>query len=150
MNARVFRRMARSIWIGLFIGATLLSGGCAFSRGSFGDKFDDDKIAAIKKGTTTRTEVVSALGAPDRIVPLNGRDLYQYYHYDLKAGSLLLIIINFSRVQLKSDDLYVILNKNGIVEDVIYGNRTKEMEFRFWPFDKKGDKPNNNNDDAKP
>jgi len=136
MNSRVVRSVTFPTWIGLLIGAALLTGGCAFSRGSLGDQFQDEKIEAIKKGQTTRSEVVSALGAPDRIVPLNGRDVYQYYHYDLKAGSLLLIIINFSRLQVKSDDLYVIVNKSGIVEDVIYGNRTAPMEFRFWPFGK--------------
>lgn len=134
MNGRAVSRMSFAVWICLVIGAAPLVGGCAFSRGSLGDQFQDDKIAAIKKGQTTRTEVVSALGAPDRIVPLNGRDVYHYYHYDLKAGSLLLIIINFSRVQLKSDDLYVLLNKDGIVEEVVHGNRTAKMEFRFWPF----------------
>lgn len=120
-------------WAFLVLVGMLVSG-CAFSRGSLGDQFQDDKIAAIKKGQTTRSEVISALGAPDRIIPLTGRDLYQYYHYDLKAGGLLLIIINFSRVTLKSDDLYVVLSKDGIVDDVIYGKRTDRMEFRFWPF----------------
>jgi hypothetical protein len=112
----------------------LLVSGCAFSRGSLGDHFEDEKIASIKKGQTTRSEVISSLGAPDRIIQLNGRDLYQYYHYDLKAGSLLLILINFSRVQLKSDDLFVMVNASGMVEDVVYGKRTDKMNFRFWPF----------------
>jgi hypothetical protein len=118
----------------LVVTAALLASGCAFSRGSLGDQFEDEKIAAIQKGRTTKSEILTALGAPDRIIPLNGRDLYQYYHYDLKAGSLLLILINFSRVSLKSDDLYVILGKNGVVEDVVYGKRTGTMKFRFWPF----------------
>lgn len=122
-----------SAWTFLVLVGLLVSG-CAFSRGSLGDQFQDDKIAALKKGQTTRSEVIAAFGAPDRIIPLHGRDLYQYYHYDAKNGALLLIIINFSRASLKSDDLYVILNKDGIVDDVIYGKRTERMEFRFWPF----------------
>jgi len=125
-----------AIQLGMLVGMGVLADGCAFSRGSLGDQFQEEKIASIKKGQTTRTEVVTTLGAPDRIVPLNGRDVYQYYHYDLKAGGLLLIIVNFSRAQLRSDDLYVILSKEGVVEEVIYGNRTGPMEFRFWPFGK--------------
>jgi hypothetical protein len=78
--------------------------------------------------------VLALLGAPDRVLPLNGRDVYQYYRYDAKAGSLLLIIVNFSRLSVKGDDLFVMLNQNGIVEEVISSKRTENLEFRFWPF----------------
>ena len=112
----------------------LLVQGCAFSRGTLGDDIRSESVAAIKKGTTTKAEVLSLLGAPDRLLQVNGRDVFQYYRYDAKVGSLLLILINFSRLSIKSDDLFVILNRDGIVEDVILSKRTDGMEFRFWPF----------------
>jgi len=112
----------------------MLMQGCAFSRGTLGDEIRADAIAAIKKGTSTKDEVLAALGAPDRLLQVNGRDVYQYYRYDAKAGSLLLILVNFSRLSIKSDDLFVILNREGTVEDVIASKRTDGMEFRFWPF----------------
>ena len=108
--------------------------GCAFSRGTLGDDISSESVIAIKKDTTTKTEVLSLLGAPDRLLQVNGRDVFQYYRYDAKVGSLLLILVNFSRVSIKSDDLFVILNREGIVEDVILSKRTDGMEFRFWPF----------------
>jgi hypothetical protein len=107
---------------------------CAFSRGTLGDELKTDAINSIKKGTTTRAEVLSQLGAPDRMLQLNGRDLFQYYRYDAKAGSLLLIILNFSRISVKSDDLFVLINREGTVEEVIASKRTEGLEFRFWPF----------------
>ena len=113
---------------------TMLLQGCAFSRGTLGDDIRSESVAAIKKATTTKTEVLSLLGAPDRLLQVNGRDVFQYYRYDAKVGSLLLILVNFSRVSVKSDDLFVILNREGIVEDVILSKRTDGMEFRFWPF----------------
>jgi hypothetical protein len=112
----------------------ILVGGCAFSRGTLGDEIKTEAVASIKKGVTTKTEVITLLGAPDRILPVNGRDVFQYYRYDGKVGSLLLILINFSRVSIKSDDLFVMLNQNGVVEDVISSRRTEGLEFRFWPF----------------
>lgn len=118
----------------LLAALTLLTQGCAFSRGTLGDDIKTDAVGTIKKGVTTRTEVLALLGAPDRILPLNGRDLYQYYRYDAKAGSLLLILVNFSRLSVKSDDLFVIVNQAGVVEDVISSKRTESLEFRFWPF----------------
>ena len=108
--------------------------GCAFSRGTLGDDIKTEAIGEIKKGVTTKAEVLALLGAPDRVLPLNGRDVYQYYRYDAKAGSLLLILINFSRLSVKGDDLFVMLNQNGIVEEVLSSKRTENLEFRFWPF----------------
>jgi hypothetical protein len=117
-----------------FITVALLIQGCAFSRGTLGDELKLETIAAIHTGITTRAEVMALLGAPDRLVQLNGRDVFQYYRYDAKAGSLLLIVLNFSRISIKSDDLFVILDRDGIVQDVISSKRTDRLEFRFWPF----------------
>lgn len=114
--------------------ALVITQGCAFSRGTLGEEIRSESVAAIKKDTTTKAELLSLLGAPDRLLQVNGRDVFQYYRYDAKVGSLLLILINFSRLSIKSDDLFVILNRDGIVEDVILSKRTDGMEFRFWPF----------------
>ena len=114
--------------------ALVITQGCAFSRGTLGEDIRAESVAAIKKDTTTKAELLSLLGAPDRLLQVNGRDVFQYYRYDAKVGSLLLILINFSRLSIKSDDLFVILNRDGIVEDVILSKRTDGMEFRFWPF----------------
>ncbi|MGC3976738.1 MAG: hypothetical protein QM771_20510 [Nitrospira sp.] len=120
---------------GLLLGVMLLTlNGCAFSRGTLGDEIKTDTVNSIKKGVTTRSDVLAQLGAPDRLLQLNGRDLFQYYRYDAKVGSLLLILINFSRVSVKSDDLFIIINHDGVVEDVIASKRTENLEFRFWPF----------------
>ncbi len=117
-----------------FILVALLVQGCAFSRGTVGDDVKTEIVATIQKGTTTKTEVVNLLGAPDRLLQLNGRDVLHYYRYDAKAGSLLLILLNFTRLSVKSDDVFVIVNREGIVEDVISSKRTESLGFRFWPF----------------
>lgn len=120
---------------GLLLATMILTlNACAFSRGTLGDEIKTDTVHSIKKGITTRADVLAQLGAPDRLLQLNGRDLFQYYRYDAKVGSLLLILINFSRVSVKSDDLFVIINREGIVEEVIASKRTENLEFRFWPF----------------
>ncbi|MDF0652670.1 MAG: hypothetical protein CV081_08330 [Nitrospira sp. LK265] len=119
--------------VDLLVIACLLQA-CAFSRGTLGDEIQSDVTTTIQKGTTTKEEVLHLLGAPDRLLALNGRDVFQYYRYDAKAGSLLLIALNFTRLSIKSDDLFIILDRDGIVEDVISSNRTKDLKFRFWPF----------------
>lgn len=111
-----------------------LTQGCAFSRGTLGDDIKTEAVSLIKNGVTTKTEVLGLLGAPDRVLPLNGRDVYQYYRYDAKAGSLLLILVNFSRISVKGDDLFIMIDQNGVVQEVISSKRTQNLEFRFWPF----------------
>lgn len=115
-------------------GAFVFAMGCSFSRGTLGDEFNASQIATIKKGETSKADVVTVLGAPDRVLPMNGQELFQYYRYDAKAGSLLLILVNFARLNIKSDDLYIWFNREGIVQDVIFGKRTEALKFQFWPF----------------
>ena len=107
---------------------------CAWSRGTAGDDLRKETVDTIQKGVTTRAEVVAKLGAPDRVIAANGRDVFQYFHYDVKASSLILILVNFSRLTVKSDDLYIFLDKKGVVDDVVFSIRTEGMKFRAWPF----------------
>src|SRR5689334_8505677 len=123
--------MNRSIClIGLFIVA-LLYQGCAFIRGNYGEDLGQDDIAKIQKGISTRADVAAIMGAPDRIVEANGREIFHYYHIDIKSGAVLV----FSRTNIKSDDTFVIFNGAGVVEEVVYGKRKGPLEFQFWPFD---------------
>jgi hypothetical protein len=63
--------------LGFLVIVSLLQG-CAFSRGTLGDEVQSEVIATIQKGTTTKEEVLHLLGAPDRLLALNGRDVFQY------------------------------------------------------------------------
>lgn len=121
-------------WLLFGLSAAMSLTACTFVRGGIGDEFTTDQLAVIQKGTSTRADVVAALGAPDRVVEANGHEVFQYYRYDIKSTSLFLILVNFSRTNIKSDDLFVFVNKNGIVDEMVFGKRTKAMEFRVWPF----------------
>jgi outer membrane protein assembly factor BamE (lipoprotein component of BamABCDE complex) len=126
----LFKPLA-SLIIVLFL---VLTQGCVVARGTLGEPIQEDALSAIKKGATTMTEVVSLIGAPDRIVRGNDREIFHYYYYDGKSPALLLILLNFMRMDVKSDNLYVFFNRNGIVEEVVYGKRTDRTQFRLWPF----------------
>jgi len=120
---------------GIIIVLTLaLTQGCVVTRGTIGEPLQEEAISAIKKGTTTMAEVVSLIGAPDRIVRGNDRDIFHYYYYDGKSPAMLLLLLNFIRMDIKSDNLYVFFNRNGIAEEVVYGKRTNRTQFRLWPF----------------
>jgi outer membrane protein assembly factor BamE (lipoprotein component of BamABCDE complex) len=125
--------MRRRLVHGAVAGALLCVMGCSFSRGTLGDEFNAAQIATIKKGESSKAEVVTALGAPDRVLQMNGQELFQYYRYDAKAASLLLILVNIARLNIKSDDLFIWFNRDGVVHDVIFGKRTDTLTFKVWP-----------------
>jgi hypothetical protein len=114
--------------------ALAMTQGCVVARGTIGEPLQEEAISSIKKGTTTMAEVVSLIGAPDRIVRGNDRDIFHYYYYDGKSKGMLLLLLNFIRMDLKSDNLYVFFNRNGVAEEVVYGKRTDRTQFRVWPF----------------
>ncbi|MEQ1681342.1 MAG: hypothetical protein ABL950_12155 [Nitrospira sp.] len=114
-----------------FIMVGLLLQGCAFIRGNYGEELRQGDITTIQKGISTRADVAAVLGAPDRIIEANSREIFHYYHYDIKSGSVLI----FSRTNIKSDDTFVIFDGAGIVEEVVAGKQKGPLEFQFWPFD---------------
>ena len=120
---------------GIIIVLTLaLLQGCVVTRGTVGEPIQEEAVSAIIKGKTTMAEVVSSIGAPDRIVRGNDREIFHYYYYDGKSPAMMLILLNFIRMDVKSDNLYVFFNRDGIAEEVVYGKRTDRTRFKLWPF----------------
>jgi outer membrane protein assembly factor BamE (lipoprotein component of BamABCDE complex) len=115
----------------LILGLALLSG-CSFNRGAWGDEFRNEDIQRIKKGDR-RADVVEILGAPDRIVEVNDHEILQYYRYEVRVMAFAPLVA-MARTYVVSDDLYVFLNKNALVDDVIFGRRSNKQEFQFWPW----------------
>jgi outer membrane protein assembly factor BamE (lipoprotein component of BamABCDE complex) len=114
----------------LVAAVAILTGGCAFVRGTYGEEVKPLDLSSIKKGTTTRAEVASLLGAPDRIVEVNDHEIFHYYHFDMKSG----LIIIFSRTNIISEDVFVFLDGNGIVQDIVVGKKKPAPAMQFWPF----------------
>jgi outer membrane protein assembly factor BamE (lipoprotein component of BamABCDE complex) len=121
----------KPFFFGLLILNVLIITGCAFIRGNYGEELGQGDIATLQKGVSTRADVAAVLGAPDRIIEANDREIFHYFHFDVKSGSVLI----FSRTNIKSDDTFVIFNRSGVVEEVVSGKRKGPLEFQFWPFD---------------
>ena len=115
----------------LVLGLALLNG-CSFSRGTWGDEFRNEDIQLIKKGDR-RADVIETLGAPDRIVEINGHEILQYYRYEIRVMAFAPFVA-MARTYIVSDDLYVFLNKDALVDDLVFGRRTNKQEFQFWPW----------------
>jgi len=120
----------------LLVGVSLLINGCVVSRGRVGNPIQEESISQIEKGISKKELVVTLLGAPDRIVVGNDKEIFHYYYYDGKSPGLILLVFNILSVNVRSDNLYVFFDKQGIVQDVIYGKRTPDVDFTLRPWGK--------------
>jgi outer membrane protein assembly factor BamE (lipoprotein component of BamABCDE complex) len=99
-------------------------------RGNYGDKFKSEEVEAIKVGVSTRQDVAAQLGAPERIIEVNDQEIFHYYNYALKSGTVLF----FSRTNVVGNDLYVFFGRDGIVQHVVFGRQKPPPKLQFWPF----------------
>jgi outer membrane protein assembly factor BamE (lipoprotein component of BamABCDE complex) len=120
----------------LLIGISLVIDGCVLSRGRVGNPIQEESLNQIEKGISKKDSVVTLLGAPDRIIVGNDKEIFQYYYYDGKSPGLILLVFNILSVNVRSDNLYVFFDRQGIVQDVIYGKRTPEVDFTLRPWGK--------------
>ncbi len=127
-------KLMRSIAILLALG--LLLQGCIVSRWRIGNPIAEESLNQIQKGTTDRDQLVMLLGAPDRIIQGSDKEIFQYYYYDGKSPALFLGLLNIITFNVKSDNLYVFLDKGGIVQDIVFGKRTDTVEFTLRPWGK--------------
>lgn len=118
----------------LLVGLSLLISGCVLSRGRVGNPIQEESLKQIEKGISKKDLVVSLLGAPDRIIVGNDKEIFQYYYYDGKSPGLILLVFNIISVNVRSDNLYVFFDRQGLVQDVIYGKRTQEVDFTLRPW----------------
>ena len=110
--------------------ATLLLQGCAFFRGNYDDDFKQEDVESIKVGTSTRQDVAEILGAPERVIQVHDQQIFHYYNYTLKSGTVLF----FSRTNVVGNDLYVFFSRDGIVQQVVMGRQKPPPKLQFWPF----------------
>jgi outer membrane protein assembly factor BamE (lipoprotein component of BamABCDE complex) len=109
--------------------ATLIQG-CAFVRGNYDDDFKQEDVESIKVGASTRQDVAEILGAPERIIQVHDKEIFHYYNYILKSGTVLF----FSRTNVVGNDLYVFFSPDGIVQQVVFGRQKPPPKLQFWPF----------------
>jgi outer membrane protein assembly factor BamE (lipoprotein component of BamABCDE complex) len=126
----VLRFSTGLVIITALVAVPLMPSGCAFVRGNYGDKFKSEEVEAIKVGVSTRQDVAAQLGAPERIIEVNDQEIFHYYNYALKSGTVLF----FSRTNVVGNDLYVFFGRDGIVQHVVFGRQKPPPKLQFWPF----------------
>ena len=124
---RLLLRPALSTWV---LVMAVIASGCAFVRGNYDDDFNPEEVAAIEVGISTRQDVAAMLGAPERVIEVTDQEVFHYYNYTLKSGTVLF----FSRTNVVGNDLYVFFSHDGIAQQVILGRQKPPPKLQFWPF----------------
>lgn len=120
--------MSSRTMIVLVLGLTLMLQGCTISRGRAGKPLDETNINRIEKGVSTKDAVVTLLGAPDRIIVGNDKEIFHYYD-DGKTPGPMLRLLRIMSINVRSGNLYVFFDQQGVVQDVIDGKQTPEVDY---------------------
>ena len=127
MSCNIQRNPLGRILTALLLLASVVSSGCAFFRGNYDDEFKADDVAAIKVGIATRQDVANLLGAPERVIEVNDQEIFHYYNYIVKSGTILF----FSRTNVVGNDLYIFFSREGIAQQVIFGRQKPAPSCNF-------------------
>lgn len=126
----------------LFAGFT----GCSSVNAESGTLMSQDKIAQIKKGVTTRAEVEALLGPPANVAMMpEGKRVMSYSYTSTKgeghatAASFIPYVGMFAggtktEGQMRIQNLQVMLNAQGIVDDYEFSDNTNSINSTTGGF----------------
>jgi outer membrane protein assembly factor BamE (lipoprotein component of BamABCDE complex) len=152
------RPSARLAAFALF--ATTALSGCILGRVRDGAPLDEDRVAKIKVGQSTKRDVVELLGAPtyvndrlgfrvmapgagnlqagtvaaplvDELVRSPLDHSYTYEYLDTKSASLYLLVVSFTNQETKRDRVTVFFDEKGVVTHKGITLDAKNVEFRL-------------------
>ncbi len=128
-------RGTKIVLLACFLG-TLFSGGCAWNRSRTNISDFHDRVEGIVVGKTKIADVPKLVGGPpNNIIPTSdGGQVLLYTFGDSKKNSLNLLIVNFSRTNVGVDSALIIVNKDGVVQQVSVSENSKELTWDYWPF----------------
>lgn len=83
--------------------------GCGTKRGT---KVNQEALATIKEGETTKAQVESRLGPPDHRQKYSGQEMYHYSYMEV-SGNIFNPVAN-----QKTESVTITFNEKGIVESI--------------------------------
>jgi outer membrane protein assembly factor BamE (lipoprotein component of BamABCDE complex) len=109
--------------------------GCTIGRVYIGSDIRSDPKEKIQLGLTTKSDILSIFGPPDRITHQYDGDIFVYAY--LRKNSTKFVIeepyitnttfFTYTRIQEKRDHLVILFDKNGVVKNYGYQRGTQEL-----------------------
>jgi outer membrane protein assembly factor BamE (lipoprotein component of BamABCDE complex) len=95
-----------------------LLAGCYFGKTRDDRLWDEERVAKIEVGKTTKAQVLQLLGPPKQVVRLLESEAYMYSHTIEKDTGAFLLVVNLRRSDRQYDAVTVIINRQDVVTAV--------------------------------
>ena len=113
----------------------VLTWGCTIGRIYIGSEIRNDPKEKIQSGLTTKSDILSIFGPPDRITHQYDGDIFVYAY--LRKNSTKFVIeepyitnttfFTYTRIQEKKDHLVILFDRDGVVKNYGYQKGTQEL-----------------------
>jgi outer membrane protein assembly factor BamE (lipoprotein component of BamABCDE complex) len=108
------------------LGLALLVSGCASKQSELGVKnlWRNGPAASFKKGLTTQSDVMHALGPPSQVIGLRDQTIFYYLREQSKAKAMYLVVYNQTREQITYDRAIFFFDAQGILKDFAFSDES--------------------------
>jgi len=113
----------------------ILTWGCTIGRVYLGSEIRSDPAEKVQVGHTTKSDILSIFGPPDRVTHQYDGDIFVYAF--LRKNSTKFAIeepyitnmtfFTYTRIQEKKDHLVILFDKDGVVKNYGYQRGTSEL-----------------------
>ena len=121
---------------GLCIALGMAAGGCTWARQRTNVADFHQKVGSVIPGTTRADQLKSILGTEPntRVNAAGGKTIYVYNFGDAKTKGLTLLLINISKTNVGGDTAYLVVNRQGVVEEMFISSNSKDLPWEFLAF----------------
>ena len=109
--------------------------GCTIGRIYIGSEIRGDPKEKVQAGVTTKSEILSIFGPPDRITSQFDGDIFVYAYYRKNSTKFALrepyitntTFFTYTRIQENKDQLVILFDKDGVVKNYGYQKGTQDL-----------------------
>jgi len=113
----------------------ILTWGCTIGRVYIGSEIQNDPKEKIQAGVTTKSDILSIFGPPDRITSQFDGDIFVYTYFRKNSTQLAIrepyitntTFFTYTRIQENKDHLVILFDKDGVVKNYGYQKGTSEL-----------------------
>ncbi len=109
--------------------------GCSIGRIYIGSEIRYDPKEKIQLGLTTKSDILTVFGPPERIASQFDGDIFVYAYYRKNSTKFALrepyitntTFFTYTRIQENKDHLVILFDKNGVVKNYGYQRGTQDL-----------------------
>ncbi len=130
LTAAAWARARRILLTILILALLALLPACASKRSQMGvrNTWRAAPAPAFKKGSTSQSEVMAALGPPSQVIALHDQTLFYYLREQLENKSVFLLVYNQIRENISYDRAIFFFDKQGMLTDYAYSQEAIAFE----------------------